>query len=99
MSRIFQAVPLWILAFALVALNVSGVTKTLTGAVSPYSIQLVEASYPSQSLYALDAGLEIASGTRTTLAELGGTPRIASLFYGHCASMCPVALRTLQKLD
>jgi protein SCO1 len=69
------------------------------GAFSSHSTSTIRTSYPAQSPYSLDADIETASGTRTTLAELGGTPRIASMFYGHCASMCPVTLRTLQQLD
>jgi protein SCO1/2 len=50
-------------------------------------------------LYAIDAPLETAEGTRTTLAALAGAPRLATMFYAHCASSCPLAIGALQRLQ
>jgi protein SCO1/2 len=99
MSRTFQLVPFLILAFAILGLCVTAVTGALGEPIIAEGVKAIRASYPSESLYALDADIESASGTRTSLAQLGGEPRIATMFYAHCASMCPVVLKTLQQLD
>jgi protein SCO1/2 len=99
MSRAFPFVPFLILAAAIAGLCTLGLTDTLTAAVTAEGVRAIRSSYPSGSLYALDAEVESAGGIRTPLAALGGGPRIATMFYAHCASMCPIALRTLQQLD
>jgi protein SCO1/2 len=51
------------------------------------------------SLYEFDAPLETADSSHTTLAALAGVPRLATMFYAHCASSCPLAIGALQRLQ
>jgi protein SCO1 len=53
----------------------------------------------ADSLYAMDLPVETADGTRSTLSSLAGKPRIATMFYAHCQSMCLLAVQTLKDLD
>ncbi len=53
----------------------------------------------TDSLYALDLPVQTADGARRTLRSLAGKPRIATMFYAHCQSMCPLAIQALKQLD
>src|SRR5688572_2858454 len=53
----------------------------------------------TDSLYALDLPVQTADGARRTLRSLAGKPRIATMFYAHCQSMCPLAIQALKELD
>jgi protein SCO1/2 len=76
--------------------------------VSPTSPQLLaevragETSPPAraaESLYALDLMIETSDGSLSSLRTLAGKPRIATMFYAHCQSMCPLTIQTLKELD
>jgi protein SCO1 len=76
--------------------------------VSPTSPQLLaevragETSPPAraaESLYALDLMIETSDGSLSSLRTLAGKPRIATMFYAHCQSMCPLTIQTLKALD
>jgi protein SCO1 len=54
---------------------------------------------PRTSLDALNIALETSSGERLSLAATGGRVRIATMFYAHCPTMCPMTLDTLKRLD
>jgi protein SCO1 len=53
----------------------------------------------AHSLYALDLPVQTADGARSTLGALAGKPRVATMFYAHCQSMCPLAIQALKGLD
>jgi protein SCO1/2 len=57
----------------------------------------IEAS--AVSLDALNIPLETSSGERLSLAATGGRVRIATMFYAHCPTMCPMTLDTLKRID
>lgn len=73
--------------------------------LSPTSFQLAvdevkpEANAAVESLYALDLAIETADGSLNSLRALSGRPRIATMFYAHCQSMCPLGIQTLKALD
>ncbi len=48
---------------------------------------------------ALDVSFETADSGATTLAATAGRVRIASLFYAHCAGLCPLTLASLKQLE
>jgi protein SCO1/2 len=58
-----------------------------------------EASPAAESLYSLDLPIETADGSLRSLRTLAGKPRIATMFYAHCQSMCPLTIRTVKALD
>ncbi|MFI4889353.1 MAG: SCO family protein [Steroidobacterales bacterium] len=55
-------------------------------------------SVPGASLYRLDTNLETAEGVGVKLADLQGKPLIATMFYSHCTSVCPLLTTQLQHL-
>jgi protein SCO1 len=73
--------------------------------LSPTSFQFAmdevkpEASPAAESLYSLDLPIETADGSLRSLRTLSGKPRIATMFYAHCQSMCPLTIRTVKALD
>ena len=53
---------------------------------------------PGDSLYQLDIALQGADGAAFRLAELRGRPLLVTMFYGHCAAVCPMLTAQVQRL-
>jgi protein SCO1 len=51
------------------------------------------------SLAGLNVTLETSSGELTTLAATQGRVRIATMFYSHCPTICPMVVDALQRID
>lgn len=55
------------------------------------------ASVPADSLYGLAMPLTDAQGERFDWREMAGKPLLVTMFYGDCASACPVLMQSLQR--
>ena len=55
------------------------------------------ASLPAESLYGLSMPLTDAQGVAFDWREMAGTPLLVTMFYGDCASACPVLMESLQR--
>ena len=55
------------------------------------------ASIPADSLYGLRVALTDSQGVAFDWQEMAGTPVLATMFYGDCASACPVLIESLQR--
>jgi protein SCO1 len=55
------------------------------------------ASVPGDSLYGLPMPLTDAQGTHFDWREMAGQPLLVTMFYGDCASACPVLMQSLQR--
>ena len=55
------------------------------------------ASVPADSLYGLAMPLTDARGERFDWREMAGKPLLVTMFYGDCASACPVLMQSLQR--
>lgn len=55
------------------------------------------ASVPADSLYGLAMPLTDAQGEHFDWREMAGKPLLVSMFYGDCASACPVLMQSLQR--
>jgi len=53
---------------------------------------------PGDSLYQLDIALQGADGAAFRLAELRGRPLLVTMFYSHCAAVCPMLTAQVQHL-
>ena len=53
---------------------------------------------PGDSLYQLDIALQGADGAAFRLAELRGRPLLVTMFYSHCAAVCPMLTAQVQRL-
>lgn len=53
---------------------------------------------PGDSLYQLDIALQGADGATFRLAQLRGRPLLVTMFYGHCAAVCPLLTAQVQRL-
>lgn len=53
---------------------------------------------PGDSLYQLDIALQDSDGAPLRLAQLRGRPLLVTMFYGHCAAVCPVLTAQVQRL-
>jgi protein SCO1/2 len=51
------------------------------------------------SIDALSIPLETSNGEHLLLAATGGRVRIATMFYAHCPTMCPLAVQAIQSID
>lgn len=73
----------------------------LAPGVSPWAqetpVNAARASLPADSLYGLPMPLTDARGMRFDWRDLAGQPLLVSMFYGDCASACPVLLQSLQR--
>ena len=75
-------------------------TLVVTSATAPVATTSAVVATPvGGSLYSLNLRLETADGSRIGANALAGKARIATMFYAHCQSMCPLAIQTLQALD
>ncbi len=100
MDRIVSASIGLLFVFAVLAPTMLSISPT-GGVLARAETRVTESATPDEtaSLYALGLPLETADGATTNLAALAGKPRIATMFYAHCESMCPIAIQTLQALD
>lgn len=55
------------------------------------------ASLPADSLYGLAMPLTDAQGERFDWRQMAGKPLLVTMFYGDCASACPVLMQSLQR--
>jgi protein SCO1/2 len=55
------------------------------------------ASVPADSLYGLPMPLTDARGANFDWREMAGQPLLVTMFYGDCASACPVVMQSLQR--
>lgn len=55
------------------------------------------ASIPADSLYGLPVTLTDAQGVKFDWREMAGKPVLVTMFYGDCASACPVLIESLQR--
>ncbi len=55
------------------------------------------ASIPADSLYGLPVALVDAQGVRFDWREMAGKPLLVTMFYGDCASACPVLIESLKR--
>ena len=55
------------------------------------------ASIPADSLYGLRVALTDSQGVAFDWREMAGTPVLVTMFYGDCASACPVLIESLQR--
>lgn len=53
---------------------------------------------PGDSLYQLSVPLQVADGGTVTIADLRGQPLVVTMFYSHCAAVCPLLTAQLQHL-
>lgn len=53
---------------------------------------------PGESLYQLPVRLLTAENRNIQLADLRGRPLLITMFYSHCASVCPLITTRLQRL-
>jgi protein SCO1/2 len=68
-------------------------------AASEYSSPARTVESRSPSFDNLDVAIETSNGLRTNLMATGGRVRIATMFYAHCPTMCPMVVETLQRID
>ena len=78
-------------------MNVAGYLRTVALALLLAAGALAAAPLPSGSLYRLDTVLADSHGNRFTLADMGGAPVLAAMFYGDCGSACPVVIESLKR--
>jgi protein SCO1/2 len=52
---------------------------------------------PSNSLYWLSLPLQDASGQKLKLAQWRGTPLLITMFYGNCATACPIVIENVKR--
>ena len=64
-------------------------------AEAPVSSHL--ASIAADSLYALPVALTDAQGLQFDWRDMAGQPLLVTMFYGDCASACPVLMESLQR--
>jgi protein SCO1 len=96
MDRLVSASIGLLFIFALLA----PATLVVTPATAPFATTTTPATSPAAgSLYSLDLQLETAAGSHIGTGALVGKPRVATMFYAHCQSMCPLAIQTLKELD
>ncbi len=73
----------------------------LTPGVAPWAqetgVSATQASLPADSLYGLPVALTDANGVSFDWREMAGQPLLVSMFYGDCASACPVLMESLQR--
>ena len=55
------------------------------------------ASIPADSLYGLRVALTDSQGVAFDWREMAGAPVLVTMFYGDCASACPVLIESLQR--
>lgn len=60
-------------------------------------VHAARASVPADSLYGLAMPLTDAQGERFDWREMAGKPLLVTMFYGDCASACPVLMQSLQR--
>jgi len=68
-------------------------------AASEYSSPTLAVESRSASFDNLDVAIETSNGLRTNLMATSGRVRIATMFYAHCPTMCPMVIETLQRID
>ena len=61
------------------------------------SLDTAQAGVPADSLYGLPMPLTDAQGTHFDWREMAGQPLLVTMFYGDCASACPVLMQSLQR--
>ena len=57
------------------------------------------ADLPGDSLYRLPISLETSRGAQIKLSSLRGQPLLITMFYSHCALVCPLLTTDLQNID
>lgn len=60
-------------------------------------VDTAPASVPVDSLYGLPMPLTDARGAHFDWREMAGQPLLVTMFYGDCASACPVVMQSLQR--
>lgn len=64
---------------------------------TPAAPSAASASIPADSLYGLPVALVDAQGVKFDWREMAGKPLLVTMFYGDCASACPVLIESLQR--
>lgn len=70
------------------------VTALLLGASAP-----AQTSYPTNSLYQLDATLTDSSGKAHGLDVYAGHPVLITMFYSSCKHTCPLLIETVRAVE
>ncbi len=60
---------------------------------------LADSSYPSASIYQLDAKLTNQAGVQHGLDVYEGHPVLVTMFYGSCAHTCPLLIETVRAVE
>ena len=63
---------------------------------APAAPSAASASIPADSLYGLPVALVDAQGVKFDWREMAGKPLLVTMFYGDCASACPVLIESLK---
>ena len=74
-------------------------TAVARPASSTPASSLPSPSWPADSVYQVDARLQMSSGGMTSFATANARTRIVTMFYAHCPMACPLTLDTLRNLD
>ena len=72
---------------------------TLIVLLSPTASAGPPASWPSDSIYQLDAELTAQDGKAHSLNMYAGHPVLVTLFYGTCPATCPLIIETLRSIE
>ena len=51
------------------------------------------------TLDTLDVSIETASGKHTSISSTSGRVRVATMFYAHCSTLCPLAVLDIQRIE
>lgn len=86
---------LYFLRTVLVATLISALTNFVTPPTA--AIETQKSKLPSDSLYRLSIPLTDAQNRHFNLQDLPGHPVIITMFYGDCATACPILLENLQQ--
>jgi protein SCO1 len=60
--------------------------------------QGVDRALPGDSLYQLPITLTAANGQPLDMRTLRGKPRVVTMFYSHCSSVCPLLTSQVQRI-
>jgi protein SCO1/2 len=60
---------------------------------------LADGSYPSTSIYRLEAALENQSGVQHGLDVYEGHPVLVTMFYSSCGHTCPLLIETMRAVE
>lgn len=84
----------------LVRMTILALTSLLTlGSTTLTTVLAASNTWPTDSLYQVDAPLETAAGNQTSFVSGSGRVRIVTMFYATCPMACPLTIDTLRQID